>query len=308
MSGRGAGKPICEVTPITAFLLPDENSPQGNTYFSGYLCESADLPVFLYLLTQVSPPESVTCIIQLLIEYFYLIIFVHVYMGLPLSLAGVGAVLGLEEQKLKEGRDLIRYFCVPCKATKSNGGRTRNLPEHDPEKWELFMFYNQRDVEVEQSIQKKLQHFPVPEFVWDEFWLDQEINDRGILLDLTLVKNAIALDEISKDKLSDAMKDLTELENPNSVAQMKQWLSDQGVEAESLGKKDVAKMIADDNIDEDVTEALRLRQQLAKSSVKKYQAMQTAVCKDGRARLRNWLWVTADPWEHLKPWALSKWG
>ena len=206
------------------------------------------------------------------------------YMGLPLSLAGVGAVLGLEEQKLKEGKDLIRYFCVPCKPTKSNGGRTRNFPEHDPEKWELFKFYNRRDVEVEQSIQKKLQHFPVPDFVWEEFWLDQEINDRGILLDLTLVKNAIALDEISKDKLSDAMKDLTELENPNSVAQMKQWLFDQGVEAESLGKKDVAKMIADEDIDEDVTEALRLRQQLAKSSVKKYQAMQTAVCKDGRAR------------------------
>lgn len=206
------------------------------------------------------------------------------YMGLPLSLAGVGAVLGLEEQKLKEGKDLIRYFCVPCKATKSNGGRTRNLPEHDPEKWELFKFYNRRDVEVEQSIQKKLQNFPVPDFVWDEFWLDQEINDRGILLDMTLVENAIALDEISKDKLSDAMKDLTELENPNSVAQMKQWLSDQGVEAESLGKKDVAKMIEDDDIDEDVTEALRLRQQLAKSSVKKYQAMQTAVCRDGRAR------------------------
>ena len=206
------------------------------------------------------------------------------YMGLPLSLAGVGTVLGLEEQKLKEGKDLIRYFCVPCKPTKSNGGRTRNLPEHDPEKWELFKFYNRRDVEVEQSIQKKLQHFPVPDSVWEEFWLDQEINDRGILLDLTLVKNAIALDEISKDKLSDAMKDLTELENPNSVAQMKQWLSDQGVEAESLGKKDVAKMIEDEDIDEDVTEALRLRQQLAKSSVKKYQAMQTAVCNDGRAR------------------------
>lgn len=206
------------------------------------------------------------------------------YMGLPLSLAGVGAVLGLEEQKLKEGKDLIRYFCVPCKPTKSNGGRTRNLPEHDPEKWELFKFYNRRDVEVEQSIQKKLHNFTVPDFVWEEFWLDQEINDRGILLDLTLVKNAIALDEISKDKLSDAMKDLTELENPNSVAQMKQWLSDQGVEAESLGKKDVAKMIADEDIDEDVTEALRLRQQLAKSSVKKYQAMQTAVCNDGRAR------------------------
>ena len=206
------------------------------------------------------------------------------YMGLPLSLAGVGAVLGLEEQKLKEGKDLIRYFCVPCKPTKSNGGRTRNLPEHDPEKWELFKFYNRRDVEVEQSIQKKLQHFPVPDFVWEEFWLDQEINDRGILLDLTLVRNAIALDEISKDKLSDAMKDITELENPNSVAQMKQWLSDQGVKAESLGKKDVAKMIADEDIDENVTEALRLRQQLAKSSVKKYQAMQTAVCNDGRAR------------------------
>lgn len=206
------------------------------------------------------------------------------YMGLPLSLAGVGAVLGLEEQKLKEGKDLIRYFCVPCKPTKSNGGRTRNLPEHDPEKWEMFKFYNRRDVEVEQSIQKKLHNFPVPDFVWEEFWLDQEINDRGILLDLTLVENAIALDEISKDKLSDAMKDITELENPNSVAQMKQWLSDQGVETDSLGKKDVAKMIADDDIDEDITEALRLRQQLAKSSVKKYQAMQTAVCDDGRAR------------------------
>ena len=206
------------------------------------------------------------------------------YMGLPLSLAGVGAVLGLEEQKLKEGKDLIRYFCGPCKPTKSNGGRTRNLPEHDPEKWDLFKFYNRRDVEVEQSIQKKLHNFTVPDSVWEEFWLDQEINDRGILLDLRLVKNAIALDEISKDKLSDAMKDLTELENPNSVAQMKQWLSDQGVEAESLGKKDVAKMIADEDIDEDVTEALRLRQQLAKSSVKKYQAMQTAVCNDGRAR------------------------
>ena len=143
---------------------------------------------------------------------------------------------------------------------------------------------NQRDVEVEQSTQKKLQNFPVPDFVWDEFWLDQEINDRGIQLDLTLVEKAIALDEISKDKLSDAMKDLTELENPNSVAQMKQWLSDQGVEAESLGKKVVAQMISDDDIDDDVTEALKLRQQLAKSSVKKYQAMQNAVCYDGRAR------------------------
>ena len=204
------------------------------------------------------------------------------YMGLPLSLAG--AVLGLEEQKLKEGKDLIRYFCVPCKATKANGGRTRNLPEHDREKWKCFKSYNQRDVEVEMSIQEKLRNFPVPDFVWEEFWLDQEINDRGILLDMDLVENAILLDGISKDKLSDSMKEITGLENPNSVAQMKQWLSSRGVETETLGKKDAAKMIADKDMDEEVMEALKLRLQLAKSSVKKYQAMRNAVCRDGRAR------------------------
>ena len=206
------------------------------------------------------------------------------YMGLPLSLAGAGAVLGLEEQKLKEGKDLIRYFCVPCKATKANGGRTRNLPEHDREKWKRFKSYNRRDVEVERSIQEKLRNFPVPDFVWEEFWLDQEINDRGILLDMDLVENAILLDGISKDKLSDSMKEITGLENPNSVAQMKQWLSSRGVETESLGKKDAARMIADRDMDEEVTEALKLRLQLAKSSVKKYQAMRNAVCRDGRAR------------------------
>lgn len=206
------------------------------------------------------------------------------YMGLPLSLAGAGAVLGLEEQKLKEGKDLIRYFCVPCKATKANGGRTRNLPEHDREKWKRFKSYNRRDVEVERSIQEKLRNFPVPDFVWEEFWLDQEINDRGILLDMDLVENAILLDGISKDKLSDSMKEITGLENPNSVAQMKQWLSSRGVETESLGKKDAARMIADRDMDEEVTEALKLRLQLAKSSVKKYQAMRSAVCRDGRAR------------------------
>lgn len=206
------------------------------------------------------------------------------YMGLPLSLAGAGAVLGLEEQKLKEGKDLIRYFCVPCKATKANGGRTRNLPEHDREKWKRFKFYNQRDVEVEMSIQEKLRNFPVPDFVWKEFWLDQEINDRGILLDMDLVENAILLDGISNDKLSDSMKEITGLENPNSVAQMKQWLSSRGVETESLGKKDAARMIADRDMDEEVTEALKLRLRLAKSSVKKYQAMRNAVCRDGRAR------------------------
>lgn len=206
------------------------------------------------------------------------------YMGLPLSLAGAGAVLGLEEQKLKEGKDLIRYFCVPCKATKANGGRTRNLPEHDREKWKRFKSYNQRDVEVEMSIQEKLRNFPVPDFVWEEFWLDQEINDRGILLDMNLVENAILLDGISNDKLSDSMKEITGLENPNSVAQMKQWLSDQGIETESLGKKNVAKMIADKDVEEAVTEVLKLRLQLAKSSVKKYQAMRNAVCRNGRAR------------------------
>lgn len=206
------------------------------------------------------------------------------YMGLPLSLAGAGAVLGLEEQKLKEGKDLIRYFCVPCKATKANGGRTRNLPEHDREKWKRFKSYNQRDVEVERSIQEKLRNFPVPDFVWEEFWLDQEINDRGSLLDMDLVENAILLDGISKDKLSDSMKEITGLENPNSVAQMKQWLSSRGVETESLRKKDAARMIADRDMDEEVTEALKLRLQLAKSSVKKYQAMRNAVCRDGRAR------------------------
>lgn len=204
------------------------------------------------------------------------------FMGLPLSLAGVGAVLGLEEQKLKEGKDLIRYFCVPCKATKSNGGRTRNLPEHDIDKWNLFKFYNQRDVEVEQSIQKKLVKYPVPDFVWEEFWLDQEINDRGIQLDLIMVENAISLDEVSKEKLGAAMRKITDLDNPNSVVQMKDWLSEQGIEAESLGKKDVAKLM--DAVDGDVKDALQLRQQLAKSSVKKYQAMQNAVCADGRAR------------------------
>lgn len=204
------------------------------------------------------------------------------YMGLPLSLAGAGAVLGLEEQKLKEGKDLIRYFCVPCKATKSNGGRTRNLPEHDIEKWELFKAYNQRDVEVEQSIQQKLAKFPVPDFVWEEFWLDQEICDRGIAIDRKMVEEAIALDEHSKNELSEIMCEMTTLDNPNSVMQMKQWLSGQGIEMDSLGKKEVAKLI--DEVDGELKEVLQLRQQLAKSSVKKYQAMQKAVCADGRAR------------------------
>ena len=203
------------------------------------------------------------------------------YMGLPLSLEGVGAVLKLQDQKMKEGKDLIKYFCCPCKPTKINGGRTRNLPEHAPDKWEAFKAYNKRDVEVEMAIKQRLSKFPVPDFVWDEYHLDQEINDRGIMLDMDVVENAIAFDEKSKSELMISMQNITNLDNPNSVVQMKQWLSDHGIEAESLGKKDVAAMIK--NTDGDVATALKLRLQLAKSSVKKYQAMQNAVCKDGRA-------------------------
>lgn len=203
------------------------------------------------------------------------------YMGLPLSLEGVGAVLKLQDQKMKEGKDLIKYFCCPCKPTKVNGGRTRNLPEHAPDKWETFKTYNKRDVDVEMAIKQKLSKFPVPDFVWEEYHLDQEINDRGIMLDMDVVENAIAFDEKSKAELMIAMQNITNLDNPNSVVQMKQWLSDNGIEAESLGKKDVAAMIKD--TDGDVAAALKLRLQLAKSSVKKYQAMQNAVCKDGRA-------------------------
>ncbi|MBP3806556.1 MAG: DNA polymerase [Oribacterium sp.] len=207
------------------------------------------------------------------------------YMGLPLSLEGVGAVLKLQDQKLKEGKDLIRYFCTPCKPTKSNGGRTRNLPEHDMDKWELFKKYNQRDVEVELAIKNRLAKFPVPDFVWDEYHLDQEINDRGIMLDMTVVQNAIAFDEKSKSALMLQMQNLTGLDNPNSVVQMKEWLSDNGVEMESLGKKEVAGFVksSDGNANSNITEALKLRLKLAKSSVKKYQAMQNAVCSDGRA-------------------------
>lgn len=204
------------------------------------------------------------------------------YMGLPLSLAGAGAVLGLEEQKLTEGKELIRYFCVPCKPTKVNGGRIRNLPQHDETKWEMFKKYNKRDVEVEMSIQDRLRKFPVPDFVWEEYHLDQEINDRGIALDMDVVTNAITFDEKSKTVLIDKMQELTGLENPNSVQQMKEWLANNGLEMDSLGKKEVAAVLK--TAPEPLKTVLSLRQQLAKSSVKKYQAMANAVCLDGRAR------------------------
>ena len=205
------------------------------------------------------------------------------YMGLPLSLEGVGAVLNLPNQKLKEGKDLIRYFCTPCRPTKANGGRTRNLPQHDGEKWMRFKEYNLRDVEVEMAIKKRLANYPVPDFIWDEYHLNQEINDRGIALDMNIVRNAISFDGRSRETLTASMQTITGLENPNSVHQLKEWLAKHGVEADALDKKAVKELIRNSD-NQTVQTALMLRQQLAKSSVKKYQAMQNAVCRDGRAR------------------------
>lgn len=202
-------------------------------------------------------------------------------LGLPRSLESVGAVLGLEKQKLTEGKDLIRYFCVPCRPTKANGGRTRNLPEHDPEKWERFKAYNLRDVETEMQIQERLSRFPVPDFIWEEYQLDQEINDRGIGVDMELVRQAIAMDARSREWLTASMQELTELENPNSVQQMKQWLADHGLETDTLGKTAVAELVK--TAPEPLREVLSLRQHLAKNSVKKYTAMENAVCADSRA-------------------------
>lgn len=204
------------------------------------------------------------------------------YMGLPLSLEGVGVVLGLEKQKLTEGKELIKYFCTPCNPTKSNGGRTRNLPQHDMEKWERFKAYNIRDVEAEMQIQSRLQKFPVPDFVWDEYHLDQEINDRGILVDMDFVEKCLEIDKVSRESLMTKMQVLTSLTNPNSVVQMKGWLSDNGIETDTLGKKAVAALI--DEVPDEMSEVLALRQKLAKSSVRKYQAMQNSVCEDGRVR------------------------
>ena len=204
------------------------------------------------------------------------------YMGLPLSLAAVGSVLGLEEQKMTEGKALIRFFCSPCAATKANSGRTRNLPCHAPDKWALFKAYNKRDVEVEMAIQQRLAKFPVPDFLWDEYHLDQEINDRGIRIDMELVDNAIAVDAHSREELTERMKRLTGLDNPNSVQQMKGWLSQHGVETDSLDKKAVLELLK--NAPLELSEVLSLRQQLAKSSVKKYIAMKNVACTDHRAR------------------------
>ena len=203
-------------------------------------------------------------------------------LGLPFSLEGAGAVLGLDKQKLTEGKELIRYFCKPCSPTQANSGRTRNLPCHAPDKWEMFKRYNIRDVETEMGIQQRLSKFPVPDFVWEEYHLDQEINDRGVKIDMELVRQAIAIDERSRNELISAMREFTQLENPNSVQQMKGWLANNGLMTESLDKKAVAELMK--NAPPELIRVLTLRQQLAKSSVRKYQAMQNAVCADGRAR------------------------
>ena len=202
------------------------------------------------------------------------------YNGLPGGLEKVGAVLGFEQQKLKEGKDLIRYFCCPCKPTKSNGGRTWNLPHHAPEKWQLFKQYNERDVLVEQQVQERLRKYPLPDFLWEEYALDQMINDRGIRIDRQMVAEAIRIDELSKTNLIDRMKKMTGLDNPNSVIQMHDYLADNGLEMETLAKKEVAAAIK--TAPEALAEVLSLRLQLAKSSVKKYQAMENSVCADGR--------------------------
>lgn len=204
------------------------------------------------------------------------------YMGLPFALSDVGSVLKLKNQKLKEGKDLIRYFSMPCRATKANGGRTRNYPKDAPDKWDLFKSYNRRDVEVELAIKDKLRNFPVPGFIWEEYHLSEKINDTGILLDMEVVENASDFDKKSKSEILKKMKAMTQLENPNSVLQMKKWLSNQGHEMESLGKKEVQKEIG--LASPEIQDVLLLRQKLAKSSVKKYQAMKKVACKDKRAR------------------------
>lgn len=264
-----------EIPPDVLSALTDENVIKWafNAQFervclSRHLAESVcgTLPVGQYL-----KPDSWRCSM-----------IWSAYMGLPLSLESVGAVLNLDAQKLKEGKELIKYFCCPCTPTKANGGRVRNLPAHALDKWTSFKAYNKRDVEAEMAIQAKLARYPVPDFLWDEYHLDQEINDRGVAMDMTLVNNAVQMDENSRLELAAAMKELTDLENPNSVQQMKQWLSDHGMETDTLGKKVVAEML--NTAPPELAKVLMLRQQLSKSSVKKYTAMENAVCEDGRAR------------------------
>ena len=204
------------------------------------------------------------------------------YLGLPLSLEKVGEVLKLDKQKMNEGKALIRYFSIPCKPTKTNSMRTKNLPYHDLEKWSIFKEYNQRDVETEMAIKKKLSAFPMPQSEWENYWIDQNINDRGILIDEVLVDSAIKLDEILREENMDRAIGLTGLENPNSPLQLKEWLNKKGLEIDSLAKKDVESALK--NAEGDIKEVLELRQELSKSSVRKYDAMKNVKGKDNRAR------------------------
>lgn len=201
-------------------------------------------------------------------------------LGLPLSLRDVGTVLGLPRQKITAGKELVRYFCTPCKPTKSNQNRTRNFPYHAPDKWQQFKQYNQRDVEVEMEITKKLEHFPVPQNEWKNYWMDQDINDRGIRIDQQLVNNAIKCQNIFHDQYLQTAKELTELANPNSPLQLKGWLHQQGIKTDSLSKASVTQLLQ--TTTGTVHQVLALRQLLSKSSVKKYLAMQKAMCQDGR--------------------------
>ena len=201
-------------------------------------------------------------------------------LSLPASLADVGAALGLERQKLTEGKELIRYFCIPCKPTKTNGNRTRNLPQDAPDKWELFKTYCKRDVDVERQIAYKLRKYPITESEHELYVLDQYINDRGVLVDLELACQAVKINNIQTAVATDQAYELTGLENPNSVSQIKEWLKERGIEIESLSKKAVAELV--DETDGDIQELLRLRLLLSKTSVKKYEAVIRAVCGDGR--------------------------
>lgn len=201
-------------------------------------------------------------------------------LGLPLSLRDIGSVLGLPRQKITAGKELVRYFCTPCKPTKANQNRTRNFPYHAPDKWQQFKQYNQRDVEVEMEITQKLECFPVPQNEWENYWMDQDINDRGIRIDQQLVNNAIKCQNVFHDQYLQTAKELTGLANPNSPLQLKDWLQQQGIKTNSLSKASVAQLLQ--TTTGTVHQVLALRQLLSKSSVKKYQAMQKAMCQDGR--------------------------
>lgn len=213
---------------------------------------------------------------------WYCDLVLSAYSGLPLSLKGVGAVLKLDEQKDEKGKALIKYFCVPCSPTVSNEGRTRNYYYHDLLKWEEFKEYNRQDVKAEAAIHQRLIKYNLPDFLWEEYHVSETINDRGIFVDMDLVNGAIAIDKETREDLTQKLSSLTLLDNPNSVTQMKTWLRDNGLDMETLGKKSVQNALKDESIAPDVKEILKLRLQLAKSSIRKYDAISSCVCRDGR--------------------------